>query len=77
MSDPTDPIWHRITCEESEQFRRHTLSVSAGFTNYVGGEVLNPQLPAFTRTVWCDDKGHDVLRDEMDADGCHHWRAGS
>ncbi len=66
----------QVTCAESD-FLRPGLSPSSSLTNFVGGEILNPELPPMTCTTWCDDTGWDVLRDELDADGCRHWILGA
>ena len=61
----------RISCVESDA-QREGLEPLSSLTNWVGGEVVNPELPAVTRTTWgLDDR--EVLRDEFNADGCRHW----
>lgn len=61
-----------ITCAEADLLRPG-LAPSSSITNWVGGEVLNPELPSITATTWADPDGAEVLREELDAKGCRHW----
>ncbi len=61
----------RITCIESDKLRPD-LSPWSSCTNFVGGEVLNYELPPHTLTEWCDDDEVVRLIDVLDADGCRH-----
>jgi len=65
----------KITCAESDKLRK-TLSPWSSCTNFVGGEVLDPHRPAWTRTEWCDDDEVVRLLDVLDADGCRHTAYG-
>lgn len=62
----------RICCGDSEA-ARDGLTPLASITNWIGGEVLNPDLPPITATTWGHDDGTEVMRDEIDRDGCRHW----
>lgn len=62
----------QITCENADILRQG-LTPLASITNYVGGEVLNPDLPAMTETIWGDGAGAEVMREVLDADGCRHY----
>lgn len=61
-----------IACAEADRMRPglHPLS---SITNYVGGEVLNLDLPPWTATTWGHEDGTEVLRDERDEHGCRHY----
>jgi len=62
----------RITCGDSEALRGGLVPL-AGITNWVDGEVLNWELPEITATTWGYSDGTEVMRDELDRDGCRHW----
>lgn len=62
----------QITCGESEA-ARDGLKPLSSITNYVAGEVLNPELPPITATTWGHEDGTEVMRDEIDRNGCRHW----
>lgn len=51
-----------VTCTESNDMRPGLRPISS-LTNYVGGEVLDPRLPARTETTWGTDDGVEVLRE--------------
>lgn len=61
-----------VTCTDSNILREGLTPVSS-LTNYVGGEVLNIDLPAHTETTWGHEDGTEILRDVLDADGCRHY----
>lgn len=63
----------QITCAEADALRPR-LRAFGGCTNYVGGEVLNWDLPAETATTWGDDVGRERMREVLNADGCRHYR---
>lgn len=62
----------RITCAHANELRT-TLRPLSSLTNYVDGEVLDPHLPGITSTIWGHDDGTEVMGEELDARGCHHW----
>ena len=62
----------RIECAEADRLRADLRPLSS-LTNYVGGEVLNHNLPPRTSTTWGRDDGTEVLREDLDADGCCHY----
>ena len=66
---------NRITCAESDSLRP-TLSPWSSCTNFIGGEVVNPELPPHTYTEWCDDDEVVRLIDVLDTDGCRHTEMG-
>jgi hypothetical protein len=61
----------RISCEESDGLRPN-LDPWSSCTNFIDGEVINPELPSHTRTEWCDEDEVVRLIDTLDADGCRH-----
>lgn len=61
----------KITYAESNKLRPN-LSPWSSCTNYVSGEVLDPELPPHTRTEWCNNNEVVRLIDMLDADGCRH-----
>lgn len=62
----------QISCAEADALRAR-LKPHSSCTNYVGGEVLNPDLPPHTSTTWGRDDV-DILSEVLDADGCRHYR---
>ena len=63
----------QVSCKRREEvFQASTWDVEASLTNFIGGEVINDQLPGLTRTVWVSPTGLR-LTDELDAEGCRHW----
>ena len=62
----------QISCAEADALRA-VLKPHSSCTNYVGGEVLNPDLPPHTSTTWGRDDV-DILSEVLDADGCRHYR---
>lgn len=61
-----------ITCTEADALRPGLRPLSS-LTNFVGGAVLNPELPPRTATTWGREDDTEVLRDELDTDGCRHY----
>ena len=64
----------QITCAEADALRAG-LAPHSSCTNFVGGEVLNPDRPPHTATTW-GANGVDILDEVLDADGCRHYRLG-
>lgn len=62
----------QIACVQADDARRGLTPLSS-LTNYVGGEVLNPNLPPRTETTWGLLDGTEVMREVIDADGCRHY----
>ena len=62
-----------ITCREADELRIG-LSPLSSLTNYIAGEVLNPNLPPHTATTWGHRDGTEVVSEVLDADGCRHYR---
>ena len=62
----------QISCAEADALRA-VLKPHSSCTNYVGGEVLNPDLPPHTSTTWGRDDV-DILSEVLDADGGRHYR---
>lgn len=62
-----------ISCEQADRERPGLVPLSS-LTNYVGGEVLNPELPPHTVTIWGDTDGNEALEEKLDESGCAHWR---
>lgn len=61
-----------ITCVEADE-KRTGLTPLSSITNWVGGEVLNHNLPPLTAATWGNADGTEVMREELDADGCRHY----
>ena len=61
-----------ITCTQADETRPGLTPISS-LTNWVGGEVLNPELPAHTATTWGLSDGTEVMREVVDAEGCRHY----
>lgn len=61
-----------ITCAEADA-TRPSLTPLSSITNYVSGEVLNYELPPLTATTWGHADGTEVMREELDANGCRHY----
>lgn len=62
-----------ITCREADELRP-TLRPFSSITNWIDGEVLNPNRPPITATTWGHrDTDVEVMREEIDANGCRHW----
>ena len=65
--------WVLVSCERSEEVRRNPdLRPVESLTNFVGGEIIDPRLPPYTRTMWGTDD-RNVLIDRLDDGGCLHW----
>lgn len=64
----------KISCTEADLLRVGLRPLSS-ITNYVGGEVLDPRLPACTATTWGLADGTEVIDEVLDAEGCRHYRA--
>ena len=65
---------HYLTCAEADSLRPALVPVSS-LTNYIGGEHIDPRLPAITATTWAPPPYTDypTMHEELDADGCRHW----
>lgn len=63
----------QVSCAVADVLRP-SLSPFSSLTNYVGGQVLNPDLPPRTETTWaaagCEVP---VMREVLDAGGCRHY----
>lgn len=65
-----------MSCTDADALRTGLSPVSS-ITNFIGGEVINWQLPPVTATTWADEVGREVLRDELDDTGCRHYHLDS
>ncbi len=65
------PVARALTCDDSNTVRA-SLTPLSSITNYIGGRVLNADLPAHTATTWGLPDGTEVLRDVYDERGCRH-----
>lgn len=65
--------WQEVSCQEWERLRAG-MRVHSACTNFVGGEVLDPVLPAQSYISHYDPDVDDEeqLRSVLDADGCRH-----
>lgn len=61
-----------ISCVESNELRTSLRPLSS-ITNWIGGRVIDPRLPALTATTWGREDGVGVMREELDDDGCRHF----
>ena len=62
----------RITCAEADALQKGLRPLSS-ITNWINGKVIDPRLPAITATTWGHDDGTEIMREELDEDGCRHW----